>query len=115
MLNLDGFVSEGSVDNVFIVVDGVLNTPRLEDGMLEGITRAVVIAVAADAGIPCEQVSLRVSDLQQADECFLTGTGAELIPVREIGAQALAVSPTPLLPTIMRGFQQSIAQYCSRG
>ncbi len=114
MLNLEGFVSEGSVDNLFIVVDGVLKTPRLEDGMLEGITRAVVIDVAADAGIPCEQVSLRVSDLQQADECFLTGTGAELIPVREIGSQPLAVSATPLLPTIMRGFQQSIAQYCLR-
>ena len=81
--------------------------------MLEGITRAVIIDVAASAGIPCEQTSLRVSELQRADECFLTGTGAELIPVREIGHQRLAIAATPLLPTIMQGFQQSIAQYCA--
>ena len=113
MLNTEGYVSEGSVDNVFIVVGGVLKTPPLEDGMLAGITRAVVIDVAAQAGIPCEEVSLRVSDLQQADECFLTGTGAELIPVRQIAEQHLCVAQTPLVPVIMQGFKNSIAQYCA--
>ena len=113
MLNMDGYVSEGSVDNVFIIVDGVLKTPPLEDGMLAGITRAVVIDVAARAGIPCEQVSLRVSDLLTADECFLTGTGAELIPVRQIDDQLLSVVLTPRLPVIMQGFKNSIAEYCA--
>jgi len=114
MLNIEGYVSEGSVDNIFIVVDGVLMTPPLEDGMLEGITRAVVIDVATTAGIPCEQVSLRVSDLQQADECFLTGTGAELIPVRQIGEHVFGAVADPILPIIMQGFKNSIAQYCSK-
>jgi branched-chain amino acid aminotransferase len=114
MLNLDGNVCEGSVDNVFIVTDGVLRTPPLTDGMLEGITRAVVIDVAARAGIACEQTSLRVGDLLRADECFLTGTGAELIPVRRIDGQLLPVAGTPLLPVIMRGFRDSIAQYCAK-
>jgi branched-chain amino acid aminotransferase len=114
MLNTEGYVSEGSVDNIFIVVDAVLKTPPLEDGMLEGITRAVVIDVATAAGIPCEQVSLRVSDLQQAEECFLTGTGAELIPVRQIGEHVFGVVPDPLVPIIMQGFKNSIAQYCSK-
>ena len=114
MLNTEGYVSEGSVDNIFIVVDGVLTTPPLEDGMLEGITRAVVIDVAAAAGIPCEQVSLRVSDLQQAEECFLTGTGAELIPVGQIGEHVFGAVQDPLLPIIMQGFKNSIAQYCSK-
>jgi branched-chain amino acid aminotransferase len=113
MLNMDGYVSEGSVDNVFIIVDGVLKTPPLEDGMLAGITRAVVIDVAARAGIPCEQISLRVSDLLAADECFLTGTGAELIPVRQIDDQLLPVVQTPRLPVIMQGFKNSIAEYCA--
>lgn len=113
MLNMDGYVSEGSVDNVFIIVDGILKTPPLEDGMLAGITRAVVIDVAARAGIPCEQVSLRVGDLLAADECFLTGTGAELIPVRQIGDQLLPVVQTPRLPVIMQGFKNSIAEYCA--
>ena len=114
MLNTEGYVSEGSVDNIFIVVDAVLKTPPLEDGMLEGITRAVVIDVATAAGIPCEQVSLRVSDLQQAEECFLTGTGAELIPVRQIGEHVYSAVPDPLVPIIMQGFKNSIAQYCSK-
>ena len=114
MLNTEGYVSEGSVVNIFIVVDAVLKTPPLEDGMLEGITRAVVIDVATAAGIPCEQVSLRVSDLQQAEECFLTGTGAELIPVRQIGEHVFGAVQNPLVPIIMRGFKNCIAQYCSK-
>jgi len=113
MLNMDGYVSEGSVDNVFIVVDGALKTPPLEDGMLAGITRAVVLDVAARAGIPCEQVSLRVNDLLAADECFLTGTGAELIAVRQIDDQVLPVAQTRLLPVIMQGFKNCIAEYCA--
>jgi branched-chain amino acid aminotransferase len=113
MLNTEGYVSEGSVDNIFIVSEGVLKTPPLEDGMLAGITRAVVIEVATQAGIPCAQTSLRVDDLLQAEECFLTGTGAELIPVRQIDGNRLAQSTQPLLPTIMQGFKDSIAQYCS--
>jgi branched-chain amino acid aminotransferase len=114
MLNTEGYVSEGSVDNIFIVVDGVLKTPPLEDGMLEGITRAVVIDVATAAGIPCEQVSLRVGDLYQAGECFLTGTGAELIPVRQIGEHVFAAAQYPQVPIIMQGFKNSIAEYCSK-
>jgi len=114
MLNLDGYVSEGSVDNIFIARDGVLKTPPLKDGLLEGVTRAVIIEVAEAAGIPCEQISLRVDDLKQADECFLTGTGAELIPVREIDGQLLEPASRPLLPVIARGFRDSIAQYCPR-
>ena len=114
MLNLDGNVCEGSVDNIFIVTDGVLITPPLTDGMLEGITRAVVIDVAAKAGIPCEQTSLRVNDLQRADECFLTGSGAELIPVRTIDGRRLPVAETPLLPVILQGFRDSIARCCAR-
>jgi branched-chain amino acid aminotransferase len=113
MLNLDGYVSEGSVDNIFIASGAVLKTPPLRDGLLEGVTRAIVMEVAAAAGIRCEQTSLRVSDLQQADECFLTGTGAELIPVRQIGGQQLVPATAPLLPTILQGFRNRIAQYCS--
>ena len=114
MLNLDGKVCEGSVDNVFIVEQGILKTPPLEDGMLAGITRAVVIEAAAQAGIHCQQVSLRVDDLLRADECFLTGTGAELIPVRQVGGHVFAPASAPLVPTIMQAFKNYIAQYCSR-
>jgi len=115
MLNLEGNVSEGSVDNIFIVSDGELLTPPLEDGMLEGVTRAVIIDVASRAGIACRETSLRVEDLKRAQECFLTGTGAELIPVRQIGDHVFAPAATPLIPMIMTAFKNHIAEYCSKG
>jgi len=115
MLNLEGNVSEGSVDNIFIVSDGELLTPPLEDGMLEGVTRAVIIDVASRAGIACRETSLRVSDLQQAQECFLTGTGAELISVRQIDDHVFAPAASPLIPVIMEAFKNHIAEYCSKG
>ena len=111
MLNTEGYVSEGSVDNIFIVADGVLKTPPLEDGMLDGITRSVVIDVAQQAGMRCEQTSLKIDDLLLADECFLTGTGAELIPVRQIGEHVFRAQ-NPQIPIIMQGFKNCIAQYC---
>lgn len=114
MLNLDGFISEGSVDNVFIVSRGVLKTPPLSDGLLAGITRAVVIEVATAAGITCEEVSLRLEDLLQAEECFLTGTGAELIPVRQIDEQFFVSPEKPLTAKIMQGFRARIAKDCAK-
>ena len=113
MLNLDDYVSEGSVDNIFIISAGILKTPLLSDGLLAGITRAVVIEVAAEIGIRCEQTSLKVYDLKQADECFLTGTGAELIPVRCIDEHEFAVPQSPLTPQIMQAFRQRIDVDCS--
>ena len=113
MLNLDGRIVEGSADSLFIVVDGVLRTPRLEDGLLEGITRAVIIELAAELGIVCEEVSLAVEDLRSADECFLTGTGAELIPVGRIDDYHLPHPAEPLLPKIARAFEQRIAACCA--
>ena len=115
MLNLEGNVSEGSVDNIFIVSDGELLTPPLEDGMLEGVTRAVIIDVASRAGIACRETSLRVNDLQRAQECFLTGTGAELIPVRQIDDHVFAAATSPLIPVIMTAFKNHIAEYCLKG
>jgi branched-chain amino acid aminotransferase len=114
MLNLEGYVSEGSVDNIFIVSDGELLTPPLEDGMLEGITREVVIEVARGAGIACHETSLHVGDLQRAQECFLTGTGAELIPVRRIDDHVFAKAASPLIPVIMAAFKNRIEEYCSK-
>lgn len=112
MLNLDGYVSEGSVDNIFIVSRGVLKTPPLSDGMLRGITRDVILDIAQNAGIPCEQCSLRIEDLKQADECFLSGTGAELIKVSQIDQHVFPALTNPLLPTIKSGFQQRIEMSC---
>jgi branched-chain amino acid aminotransferase len=112
MLNVDGFVSEGSVDNVFIISNGVLKTPPISDGLLAGITRAVIIEVAQAAGISCQQASLTIDDLIQADECFLTGTGAELIAVKQLGEHVFAPQQNPLLNVILQGFKNRIDEYC---
>lgn len=114
MLNLDGYVSEGSVDNIFIITGGVLKTPPLGDGLLAGVTRAVIIEVAGRAGIPCEETSLTPQDLARAEECFLTGTGAELIPVKQIGEQLLESPDVALTPLLVQGFRQRIDEYCRR-
>ncbi len=112
MLNLDGHVCEGSVDNLFVVLDGGLQTPPLSDGMLAGVTRAVIIEIAGEQGIDCCETSLRIEDLERADECFLTGTGAELVPVRRIGARELPRPSNPLTPLLMREFRRKINEYC---
>lgn len=91
MLNQEGYVAEGTGDNIFIVRDGVLKTPPISAGILQGITRDTVISLARRAGIEvCEELFTR-HDVYTADECFLTGTAVELIPViwvdgRQIGS-----------------------------
>lgn len=113
MLNLDGEVSEGSVDNIFIVTRGVIRTPPLGDGLLAGITRAVIVELARELDIPCEEASLRLEDLFAAEECFLTGTGAELIPVARIGDYRLPVPVKALMPEIANAFRQRIEACCA--
>ncbi len=90
MLNAEGFVSECTGDNIFIVKKGQLLTPPISAGALRGITRQVVIELAGELGLPVAEPNLTRYDLFNADECFLTGTGAEIVPVvridgREIG------------------------------
>lgn len=114
MLNLEGQVCEGTVDNVFIVSDGVLKTPPLSDGLLAGITRAVILEVAREAGIETAETSLTPDDLKAADECFLTGTGAEMIPVRQIDTHVFAEPRNPLTAELARGFRRKIENYCRR-
>ncbi len=81
MLNHKGEIAECSGDNIFLVKAGVLRTPPIDAGILEGITRNTVIDLAKEAKIPVEEISLTRHDVFVADECFLTGTAAEIIPV----------------------------------
>ena len=91
MLNEQGYVAECTGDNIFIVKDGRLLTPPISDGALDGITRGVMLELADQLGVPKEEKTLTRYDLFTADECFLTGTAAEVIPVvsldrRKIGS-----------------------------
>ena len=84
MLNAEGFVAECTGDNIFILNGKQLRTPPLSAGALYGITREVVIELAQQAGLTVSEPNLTRYDLFNADECFLSGTGAELIPVVKI-------------------------------
>lgn len=97
MLNAEGFVAECTGDNLFIVKAGRLATPPLAAGALYGITRQVVIELAQEAGLPVSEPNLTRYDLFNADECFLTGTGAELVPVVEIDGRIIGTGkPGPI-------------------
>ena len=81
MLNNEGYVAEATGDNVFYVKNGVLITPPIYAGLLEGITRNCVMELARKRGIEVKETLFTRMDLYTADECFLTGTAAEVIPV----------------------------------
>jgi branched-chain amino acid aminotransferase len=89
MLNAEGYVSECTGDNVFIVKAGQMFTPPLSAGALYGITRSVVMEMAREASIDVSEPNLTRYDMFNADECFLTGTGAELIPVVKIDGRVV--------------------------
>jgi len=84
MLNEAGFVTDGSGENVFIVRDGVLFTPPTQAGCLDGITRGTVITLAREREYVVREENLVRTDLYNADECFFTGTAAEITPIREV-------------------------------
>ncbi len=84
MLDVNGFVSEGSGENLFIVKKGVIYTPDLSSAILAGITRDTVITLAKEMNIPLSETRITRDQLWLADEVFLTGTAAEITPVREI-------------------------------
>ena len=89
MLNAEGFVSECTADNLFIVKNGELFTPPLSAGALYGITRQTVIELARQSGFRVSEPNLTRYDLFNADECFLTGTGAEIMPVIKIDGRVI--------------------------
>lgn len=90
MLNAEGFVAECSVENIFIVSGKQLFTPPLSAGALYGITRQTVIELAREAGLQVTEPNLTRYDLFCADECFVTGTGAEIMPVTKIDGRVIA-------------------------
>ena len=105
MLNHKGEVAECTGDNVFVVRSGVLLTPPPDAGILEGITRNAVMELARAAKIDCREATLVRHDLYTADECFLTGTAAEVIPVVEIDGRKIgAGGPGPITQRLTKDF-----------
>lgn len=108
LLNAAGRVAEGTADNVFVVRRGELITPPPIEGALEGITRGVVMELAGAAGMNIRELPLAPYDLYTADECFLTGTGAELIPVAEVDGRSMGACPGPVYRELNRRFRSLV-------
>ncbi len=89
MLNIEGHVAEATGDNIFIVRDGLIVTPPPSAGILEGITRNTVISLAREMGLTVEEALITLYDVYTADECFLTGTAAEVIPVVKLDGRTI--------------------------
>jgi len=106
MLNAEGFVAECTGDNIFIVKEGQLFTPPLSAGALYGITRGVVMEMAREASLMVSEPNLTRYDLFNADECFLTGTGAELIPVVKIDGRVIGTGkPGPVTRSLVQKYK----------
>ena len=102
MLNAEGFVAECTGDNIFIVKEGQLLTPPLSAGALYGITRRVVMELAAESGLKVSEPNLTRYDLFNADECFLTGTGAEVVPIVKIDGRVIGTGkPGPVTENLV--------------
>ena len=90
MLNSQGHLAEGSMSNVFVVKDGVVQTPSLASGCLPGVTRQLVIDLCADLDLPVEECQLGVQDIDNADEIFLTSSLREIQAAVLLGTEARA-------------------------
>jgi branched-chain amino acid aminotransferase len=107
MLNHKGEVAECTGDNVFLVRQSVLQTPPLEAGILEGVTRDAVIEVAREAGIEVREMALTKHDVYVADECFLTGTAAEVVPVVRVDNRIIGTGkPGPMTRDLEKRFKK---------
>lgn len=106
MLNERGLVAECTGDNLFIVRDGTITTPPITAGALDGITRKVVIELAASIGIPLREAELSRHDIYTADECFLTGTAAEVIAAVKLDQRPIGNGrPGPVTGRIIDAFR----------
>ncbi len=107
LLNSKGEVAEASGDNIFIWRHGILHTPPADAGILEGVTRQVVLELAEELGLPTKVAPMTRHDIYTADECFLTGSAAELIPVVKLDGRLIGSGlPGPVMKQLLDRFQQ---------
>ncbi|MEM1085252.1 MAG: branched-chain-amino-acid transaminase [Verrucomicrobiota bacterium] len=107
MLNEQGYVAECTGDNLFLIREGKLSTPPVSDGALDGITRRVILELADRLGVPAEERSMTRYDIFTADECFLTGTAAEVIPVKSLDQREIGEGkPGPITRRFIEAYHE---------
>jgi branched-chain amino acid aminotransferase len=111
MLNEQGYVAECTGDNIFVIKNGAVTTPPVYAGALCGITRNVVFEICADLNIPIRETEMTRYDVYTADECFLTGTAAEVIAAIELDTRAIGDGkPGPVTQRVIERFRQLTTQ-----
>jgi len=110
MLTTEGLVAECTADNIFIIKSGRLLTPHPSKGALDGITMRTVFGIAKARGIECGEADLSQHDLYTSDECFMTGTGAEIVPVVDIDGRAIGDGkPGPVTSQLIEDYRKLVA------
>ena len=111
MLNEQGLVAECTGDNIFVVSGGKITTPPISSGALAGVTRAVAIQIAGELGLEVSEPQMTRYDIYTADECFLTGTAAEVIPVVECDGRPIGLGkPGPITKDLLTRFHKLVRE-----
>ena len=114
MLNVEGYVSECPTSNIFFVKDGEIRTPSVDCGILEGVTREVIIVLSKEHGLGIREGRYDAQALLDADECFITNTGMEIMPVSGIGARRIGKGgPGPMTAKLTHLFQENLERFLS--
>ncbi|NJN47018.1 MAG: D-amino acid aminotransferase, partial [Candidatus Competibacteraceae bacterium] len=110
----DGYATEGTASNVFLVRDDVLLTPRLDQRILPGITRRLIVDIAAQQGIACQQRDIPAAWLDTAQEIWLTSSTREIVPVTQLNGHPVGTGlPGPLWQRMMELYQDYKTKHCS--
>lgn len=108
-LNLEGFLAEGTISNIFIVKDGVVKTPSLDCGILDGVTRAAILEVARQSGLRASEGRIKPEEVYRAREVFLTSTTMEAMPVVRVGRKVIGKGrPGPVTRILHRKFRRLV-------
>jgi branched-chain amino acid aminotransferase len=112
LLNWKGYVAEGTISNVFAVKNGVLSTPHTSTGILEGVTRGLVLDLARKLGIRSREVLLRPKDLDDAEECFITNTTIEVLPVTIIDGRPVGDgTPGAITRQLIQAYREEVLHH----
>jgi branched-chain amino acid aminotransferase len=109
MLNDQGYIAECTADNIFTVHKGTIYTPAASQGALKGVTRGTIVDIARNLDIPLHEAPMTRYDVWCADECFLTGTGAEVIPVSKLDGRVIGTGkPGPITQRVLADFRRRV-------
>lgn len=115
MLNWQGYVAEGTISNIFMVRKGVLYTPHADAGILEGVTRDLVLRLAKKNKVPVKEAMLRPRDFLTSHECFITNTTMEVMPVTAIDRKKIGKGkPGPITAALHQAYQKAVVAYIQK-